>query len=124
MNKVNRKMKKYAALILLLAVAYPVLYVGARSSKLLVRTCEAIDWTGHPSRWSNRIKPGRGFIVFSLLGELSWDVFYPAHKLETWYRNRPSYFFRKAIRRDRRSKQAAETTLEPASGGAPSAPHG
>jgi hypothetical protein len=102
------KIRKFVAVTLLLAVAYPVLYVGARSSTLLVRTCEAIDWTGRPSRWSNRIIPGRDFITFQLLGGLSWHMFYPAHRLETWYRNRPSYFFREAIEREKRSNQAPQ----------------
>ena len=106
----DMKIKKYVALTLVLAVAYPVLYVEARSSKLLVRTCEAIDWTGRPSKWSNRIIPGRGFITFQLLGGLNWCVFYPAHRLETWYRNRPSYFFREVIERKKRSNQAPEDT--------------
>lgn len=117
-------LRKYIASALFLALAYPVLYVGARSSHLLVRTCEGIDWTGHPSRWSNRIIPGRGFITFQLLGGLCWQVFYPAHRLETWYRNRPAYFFREAIEREKRSNQAAESISEPGPGAACPAPQG
>lgn len=98
-----RRMGLVAGVIACLAVAYAAAYLGARSSHLLVRTCAEADWTGRPSRWSNRIIPGRGTLAFGLAGALCWRVFRPAHTLETWYRNRPSYFFREAIRREKRS---------------------
>jgi hypothetical protein len=76
------------------AVLYSALYAGARYSDLLVRTHEAIDSTGLPSQSSNLIISGRGLLPFRVLGLASWWIFYPAHKFESWYRNRPAYFFR------------------------------
>jgi hypothetical protein len=87
----RKNIRTYVTVIVLLTVAYPLGYVGARSAHLLVRTSEAIDWTGLPSKWSNRIVPGRGW--HRLGGIPSWYLFYPAHRAETWYRNRPAYFF-------------------------------
>ena len=82
------RIKKWLILFAILAATYPLLYVGGRASHVLVRTLPNSD-----PKYSNLIIPGRGFISF-FLGETSWYVFYPAHKTEAWYRNRPEYRFR------------------------------
>jgi hypothetical protein len=91
----RRKMRtrRYLILSVLLLGSYPLLYVGARASHLLVRTLENSDPT-----YSSRVIPGRGIIQF-FLGEPSWHLFYPAHRCETWYRNRPEYRYRHYKRR-------------------------
>jgi len=88
------KILRYVISAAIFAVLYSALYAGARYSDLLVRTHEAIDSTGLPSHSSNRIIPGRGLLPYRVLGLASWWIFYPAHKSESWYRNRPSFFFR------------------------------
>lgn len=88
------KIRRYVISAVIFAVLYSALYAGARYSDLLVRTHEATDSTGLPSQSSNRIISGRGLLPFRVLGLASWWIFYPAHKFESWYRNRPAYFFR------------------------------
>jgi hypothetical protein len=83
--------------ILSLALCYPILYFAARGSHLLVRTPEAINADGLPSRYSNRIIPCRGAFPIQIAGIAGWYLFYPAHMAETWYRNRPEYFFRNSM---------------------------
>lgn len=92
--------RRYLKIIILLLAIYPLLYFGARASHLLVRSPEAIDSTGSPSRYSNRIIPCRGMIPLQILGVTSGYLFYPAHRIETWYRNRPEYFFRNSYKKE------------------------
>jgi hypothetical protein len=84
------RIRRYLIISVLLLASYPFLYVGTRAAHLLVRTLENSD-----PAYSNQIKPGRGIIQF-VLGGPSWYLFYPAHRCETWYRNRPEYRYRQS----------------------------
>lgn len=102
----NQRPKILLAAVLAACVLYPLGYLGARSADLLVRTPEAIDASGLPTRYSNRIIHGRGTFLPNLTTELIRLYFYPACRLESWYRNRPSFFFREMRAREERERQA------------------
>jgi len=128
-NDVLHKMMKsnvktWLSISALLVIAYPALYIGVRASDLLVRRPEHCNIHGRPARDSNLIISCRGFILKQLVGDACWLVFFPAHKTEIWYRNRPRYFFRRAIERQKQEEKmqnkALHRTAESRASAAPS----
>jgi hypothetical protein len=95
--------------MLLFAALYVGSYYEARAFHLLVRTPSDIKSDGLVSCGSNRIISCRG--PFFFIGVPAWYLFYPVHKMETWYRNRPEYFFRNHHSTKIKSKSSATSQM-------------